>query len=92
MSSVPSIVAARAGPMVDDLGRTDRAPLADHHAGAGVGVDGELPDVHALAAQSTDDGRPEPVRAHASYQRDRVAESSKPDRDVRLGAGDVPLE
>ena len=49
-------------------------------------------NIHALAAQATDDRRTEAVGADAADIRDCVSESSQPDRDVRLGAGDVALE
>ena len=82
----------RLGTVVQDLGRTKGTPLADDHAGPRIGIDGQIGDVDAFAAQSPDDGRPESVGTHATDERDRVAESGKADRDVRLGAGDVALE
>ena len=55
-------------------------------------VDGQVADIDALGAQATDDGDAEPVAPDATDVRDRLAEPGEPDRDVRLGAGDVALE
>ncbi len=84
--------AGRAGPSVDDLRRPEDAPLAQHQAGRRLVVDDEVADIHALAAQLPDDRGAEPVTADPADVRDRVAEPRQPDRDVRLGAGDVALE
>ncbi len=82
----------RPRPRVDDLRRPEHPSFPEHDPGGRGRIDGQVPDIDAFGAQATDDGDTEPVAPDATDVRDRLAEPRQSDRDVRLGAGDVPLE
>jgi len=84
--------ARRPGSVIDDVHRAEDTALAEHHAGPGAVVDRQMTDVDSLAAQCTEDRRPEPVASYSPDVRDGVSQTGEPDGDVRLRARDMSRE
>ena len=84
--------AGRTAPGVDDLGRSEDAPFAEHQPGRRVGVRRQVRAADALAEQAAPDRVAEPVGTDPADERHLMTEPREPDRDVRLGARDEAVE
>src|SRR5579875_3121546 len=85
----------RAGPIVDDLGRSRRSSgveIIDAYLAVSLADPADVRGIDAVMAQLTSDALAERVVGQDRLPAGRAAKPGQSDRDVRLGADDADMQ